>query len=191
MLVAFSREGTPVVRNVGFVQLANTGLGGTTDQKIDAATALIMQVLLGKNDCSQFFDESATAWATIEHVPRQSAAAMFARVNVVSVANSGFIRAAAYTNQGTGAASTITVNMNSPFSFGVRPTPNGPPTYYWLGPFISATTQGNAVVLLHEFAHNIQAVSPDNSGLDPSGMVSASNTGTILKHCTTAIQSAE
>lgn len=153
----------------------------------------INKILEGNNDCASFFNSAplvqANAASSLGSLIGPTTAAGFfqsddVRPEPLSVFGSPLT--GAMTVEGSGANSTIFVNakgfmMNS---FDLQTIP--PKPLPGLGPFNANTVGTQVVGLLHELAHTLFLIPPDNH--NPSR--SEANTETILKHCLDAIKAA-
>jgi hypothetical protein len=141
-------------------------------------------ILNGKNDCAGFFNNMASAFVGGS---TPSAAGLFQTDNIQFMHNDPFVQVAAFTTQGTGANSTINVNINSPWTFPVRVV-NGHISVFNFG-FVSSSPQGHTIELMHEFAHTINLMSstifPPDGGNQAQ---STANTNTIIQKCGATVQ---
>jgi RHS repeat-associated protein len=145
-----------------------------------AARQAVITLLSGKNPCSAFFNNAAGAFS---EGSQPSAVAIFQAVDIRGFSTGAGI--AAETDQGTGWTSPIFVNSNGAFYNAVGIV-NFQAKTLSVGPYTGGTLQAQMVTLLHEFAHDINAVPRDTD--KPNDPQSAANTDTILNHCEKAIK---
>ena len=156
---------------------------------ISAAADLVLSILNGNNPCTaNLFNPSANDLMPLSLYSPTPAGDIFATDTIVPNFNSGFTSVIATSEENTGWESTITVNVNSPWTSSMQPGNPGP--VYTQGPFLSTSLGGHAVALLHEFGHTIGSLPPDNPN-SGSGVSSSANTATVVQNCATTIQSYE
>ncbi|HTA22728.1 MAG TPA: adenylate/guanylate cyclase domain-containing protein [Terriglobales bacterium] len=165
--------------------------------KVAAAAKNVIDILSQNNNCSTFFNNALAQFNAAtgggrdspnnylgNHLSATPAATLFSAIaaNTNVIATEQFQMAAMSTSQGEGVNSQITVNLNSPFLFPAAFTSQGF-RIFWVGPFGSATPQGQVVEALHQFAHDISAIPPDQG----NALLSQASTRMILQNCASAV----
>jgi RHS repeat-associated protein len=145
-------------------------------EKAEETRAAVLNILSGENDCANFFAEAVSNPAEI-----------FGQVQI-RLGSSLPARTPAATTQGTFANSTIFLNPNGQFFSAVTGGGSGVQAgaLRAVGSFSPMSPQARMSIMLHEFAHNVNAVPSDKR--NPAQ--SAKNTKTIENNCGEAIKQA-
>jgi hypothetical protein len=146
------------------------------EQQTNEAREAVLNILSGANDCAQFFGGAVG-----------NAAEIFGQVQIRLASGMPPLTGAA-TTQGTFANSTIFLNTSGAFFQAVTAGGQGVQAgaFPRVGSFFANSPQARMSILLHEFAHNVNAV-PSDKG-NPAQ--SAKNTKTIEENCGEAIRQA-
>ena len=136
---------------------------------VQAGVDVVKQVLSQKNSCSDYFNDMALNFSGTP--------------SIMDVLNNTSFRVIGGEPSTVGAESSEGSAQNSPL---VVINPNGPffismpgTTIYSIGPYVGGTSQAQAIILLHELAHTIDAIPSDATSVRQS----VENTNTILQNC--------
>jgi len=170
----------------------STGLGGG---EINRARAAAVAILQGANPCADFFNKApgiASAKLADIAITPYSGPNYFQPFTDSNGNLNGYMENA-YFRPGP-AGGTIELNQNGAFSQASAyagqnsPGVTFPRVPLSQGPFAGGTLGAQIVVLLHEFAHSLNLIAPDNGPTAGAAAQSGTNTGTILDNCLTAIK---
>jgi RHS repeat-associated protein len=153
------------------------GGGGGGDSSIDRAKAIAQKILEGNNDCANFFNNSPLMLLNAMFTSpgdRYKRAADFFQSTTITYYKGAVPPGGVATTQG-GLFGPIQIVPNGPFDNQI----NAQGRTNRIGPFIGGTLGAEALILLHEFAHDILAIPADGKDIKKS----VQNTSTISEKC--------
>lgn len=161
---------------------------------LDRVSGVITKILRQANDCSNFFNNSpiVQAFGMINEVSGHGPTDALGFFNTDTLKPSTTTpnnnpypnSVGAETTEYTGANSVISINANRSGAFVGGYSGQ-------LGPFATGSLAGQVTMMLHELAHTVGAIGPDNAAAVKAGYpTSQDNTKTVLKHCRKAIAAA-
>lgn len=172
-----------VAYNISGPKQIDPGVVNSDPPIYEPARNLAMKVLSGNNDCASFFN-SAIAGATMAEGSQVTGADALAS-DTIEIDFSLPDNASGNTyDQGRGFGSTFQVNGNPNGQF----TPSVSIGSISGGIFLGSSLAGQTATILHELAHTLGLIAPDNPRFHPNQ--SLINGGIISLHCAGAVLAA-